>query len=127
MDEVPTPTPRELQILKVLWDQGPCSVRDVHQQLIKQEPGLASNTVQTMLRIMEGKRLVRHELEGRSFIYEARFTRAQSTARFLERAFGGTPSQLVQSLLEGEPVSTEELDRMQRLIDDARRRRVKRS
>jgi len=126
LDEIPTPTPRELEILRVLWDQGPCSVRGVYQQLVKLEPELAQNTVQTMLRIMEVKRLVGHELDGRTFIYTARFTRDQSTARFLERVFGGAAAQLVQSLLEGEQVSTEELEKMQRLIDEAKRRRVKR-
>ncbi len=126
MDEIPTPTPRELEILKVLWEQGPSSVRGVHQYLVKQEPELAQNTVQTMLRIMEGKRLVGHDLEGRTFIYQAQFTRDQSTARFLDHVFGGAASQLVQSLLEGEQVSTEELEKMQRLIDQARRRRDKR-
>ncbi len=123
MNEMPTPTPRELEILKVLWDQGPCSVRAVHQQLLPLEPDLAYNTVQTMLRIMEVKGLVRHELEGRTFIYTARFTRDQSTARFLENVFDGAAAQLVQSLLEGERISTEELEQMQELINQARQRR----
>jgi BlaI family transcriptional regulator, penicillinase repressor len=122
LSELPTPTPRELEILKVLWEQGPSSVRAVHRQLRPQEPDLAQNTVQTLLRIMEEKGLVGHELEGRSFIYTARFTRDDSTARFLERVFDGAAAQLVQSLLRGERVSAEELDRMQALIDEARRR-----
>ena len=120
---MPTPTPRELEILKVLWEQGPSSVRAVHRQLLPQDPDLAQNTVQTLLRIMEEKKgLVRHELEGRTFIYTARFTRDDSTARFLERVFDGAAAQLVQSLLRSERVSAEELDRMQALIDEARRR-----
>jgi predicted transcriptional regulator len=123
LSELPTPTPRELEILKVLWEQGPSSVRAVHRQLQSQEPGLAQNTVQTLLRIMEEKKgLVRHELEGRTFIYTARFTRDDSTARFLDRVFDGAAAQLVQSLLRSERVSAEELDRMQALIDEARRR-----
>jgi predicted transcriptional regulator len=120
---MPTPTPRELEILKVLWEQGPSSVRAVHRQLLPQDPDLAQNTVQTLLRIMEEKKgLVRHELEGRTFIYTARFTRDDSTARFLDRVFDGAAAQLVQSLLRSERVSAEELDRMQALIDEARRR-----
>ncbi len=55
-DELPTPTGRETDILKVLWDLGPSSVRDVHAALhgAAAEP-IAYNTVQTLLRIMESK------------------------------------------------------------------------
>jgi BlaI family transcriptional regulator, penicillinase repressor len=122
LDAIPTPTPRELEILKVLWEQGPCSVRVVYQQLLAQEPDLAYNTIQTMLRIMEGKKLVRHELSGRTFIYHPNFSRDESMARFLDRVFDGAASQLVQSLLRSEKVSADELDRMQKLINDARRK-----
>jgi predicted transcriptional regulator len=128
LSETPTPTPRpeatprELEILKVLWERGPSSVRGVHRVLQEREPELAYNTVQTLLRIMEGKRLVAHEPEGRTFIYTARFTRDQSTISFLDRVFDGGVSQLVQSLLSSERVSAEELDRMQALIAEARRR-----
>jgi predicted transcriptional regulator len=123
LSEIPTPTPRELEILKVLWELGPSSVRGVHAHLTSREPGLAYNTVQTMLRIMEEKDLVRHKLAGRTFIYTARFTRDQSTARFLDRVFDGAVAQLVQSLLRSEHLSHDELDRMQALIDEARQRK----
>ena len=67
-DQLPTPTGRETDILKVLWDLGPSSVRDVHVHLNDDstEP-LAYNTVQTLLRIMEAKQLVGHHVEGRTF------------------------------------------------------------
>ena len=123
MTEPPTPTVRELEILKVLWEQGPSSVRTVHRHLARgQDEDLAYNTVQTLLRIMEEKALVRHHLDGRTFIYTARFTRDDSTARFLDRVFDGAAAQLVQSLLRSERVSAEELDRMQALITAARRK-----
>jgi predicted transcriptional regulator len=123
LNEIPTPTPRELEILKVLWELGPSSVRGVHGQLAGREPGLAYNTVQTMLRVMEEKDLVRHEQAGRTFIYTARFTRDESTARFLDRVFDGAVAQLVQSLLRSERISGDELDHMQALIDEARQRK----
>ena len=126
MSETPTqgkdPTPREMDILKVLWEQGTSSVRDVHRQLMRREPELAYNTVQTMLRIMEDKGLVGHILEGRTFVYTANFTRDQSMACFLERVFDGAASQLVSSLLRNEQVSSEELEQMQALIARARKR-----
>ncbi|MFO0881251.1 MAG: BlaI/MecI/CopY family transcriptional regulator [Gemmataceae bacterium] len=113
------PTPRELEILKVLWELGPSSVRHVHQHLISREPDLAFNTVQTMLRLMEVKGLVDHVEEGRSFVYSARFSRDESARRFLERVFDGVASQLVLSLLRSEHVSSDELNRMQAMIREA--------
>jgi predicted transcriptional regulator len=121
---MPTPTPRELEILKILWEQGASSVRDVHRCMMLREPDLAYNTVQTLLRLMEEKKgLVRHQSQGRTFIYTACFTRDESTARFLDRVFDGAASQMVQSLLRSERVSPEELERIQSLITEARRRK----
>jgi predicted transcriptional regulator len=125
--ELPAPTGRELEILKVLWENGPSSVRVVYRQLLDQQPegeDLAYNTVQTLLRIMETKGLVTHAQEGRAFVYSARYSRDQSAARFLERVFDGAASQLVASLLQAERISPEELERMQTLIADARKKRT---
>jgi predicted transcriptional regulator len=122
--ELPTPTGRELEILKVLWEQGASSVRDVHRELARQQPDLAYNTVQTLLRIMEKKRLVKHLVTGRTFIYTACYNRDDSTLRFLDRVFDGAASQLVLSLLRSERISPEELDEMHALIAAARRQRT---
>lgn len=123
MKELPTPTTRELEILKVLWEEGPSSVRAVHRELAQKED-LAYNTVQTMLRIMEEKELVEHRVEGRTFIYLPCFSRDESTVRFLDRVFDGVASDLVQSLLRTERISAAELEQMQTMIADARRRRT---
>jgi predicted transcriptional regulator len=119
---MPTPTPRELAILKVLWEQGACSVRTVHRSLLREEPELAYNTIQTMLRVMEDKGLVSHHLEGRTFVYTAQYSRDDSTVRFLDRVFDGAAAQLVQSLLRSERLSAEELEQVHALIAAARRR-----
>ena len=116
------PTGRELDILKVLWRHGACSVKAVHRHL--DEDDLAYNTVQTMLRIMEVKGLVDHDVEGRAFIYTARFSRDDSASGFLDRVFDGAASQLVASLLQGERITPDELDRVQALIAAARRQRT---
>jgi BlaI family transcriptional regulator, penicillinase repressor len=129
VDNAPTPTGRELEILKVLWEHGACSVRAVYRQLLEQQPDgkdLAYNTVQTLLRIMEEKGLVAHETQGRAFVYTPVFSRQQSAARFLDRVFDGAASQLVASLLDAERITPDELDRVQALIADARRRRLSR-
>jgi predicted transcriptional regulator len=127
VDETRTPTGRELEILKILWEQGPNSVRVVYRHMLEQQPegkDLAYNTVQTLLRLMEKKGLVASHLEGRAFIYTPLYSRDQTAARFLDRVFDGAASQLVASLLQAERIPPEELDRMQALIAEARRRRT---
>jgi predicted transcriptional regulator len=119
---MPTPTPRELAILKVLWEQGSSSVRVVHRSLLRAEPDLAYNTIQTMLRVMEDKGLVSHHAEGRTFVYTARYSRDESTVRFLDRVFDGAAAQLVQSLLRSERISAQELEQIHALIASARRK-----
>ena len=122
MKGMPTPTPRELEILKVLWEGGPASVRAVHRRLAPGED-LAYNTVQTLLRIMEDKGLVKHTVEGRTFIYTACFSRDESAARFLDRVFDGAAAELVQSLLRTERIHATELEQLQVMIAEARRKR----
>jgi predicted transcriptional regulator len=117
----PAPTPRELEILKVLWEEGPSSVRAVYRRLARDED-LAYNTVQTLLRIMEEKGLVSHHCEGRSFVYTPRYSRDDSAAGFLDRVFDGAADQLIQSLLRSERISAAELERMRTMIESARRR-----
>jgi BlaI family transcriptional regulator, penicillinase repressor len=127
VDDIPTPTTRELEILKVLWERGPSSVRDVHRQMLRRdvEEDAAYNTVQTLLRVMEGKKLVSHHVEGRTFVYTPRFSRHESAVRFVDRVFDGAPSLLVLSLLEGERITSEELEQMYALLAAARKRRNK--
>jgi BlaI family penicillinase repressor len=125
VSELPTPTGRELDILKVLWDQGPSTVRAVYKVLWEQARAqgedLAYNTVQTLLRLMEDRGLVSHELQGRAFVYTALYSRDDSTARFLDRVFDGAAGELVQSLLRSEKIAPQELERIQTLIAEARR------
>ncbi len=122
MSDKKTPTPRETEILKVLWECGPSSVRAVHKRL---DPAadLAYNTVQTLMRIMETKGLVSHRLDGRTFIYTACFTRDESAAHFLDRVFDGAASQIVMSLLRSERIPAAELERMHAMIAEVRRKR----
>jgi BlaI family transcriptional regulator, penicillinase repressor len=122
VDDLPTPTARELEILKVLWEHGPRSVSDVHR-LIRTADGKQPhlNTVQTLIRLMETKGLVTHTAEGRTFIYAPVFSKEQSAARFLDRVFDGAASQLVSSLLKAERIPPQELEQMRQLINQARR------
>jgi predicted transcriptional regulator len=123
VDELPTPTAREMEILKVLWEHGPRSVSEVHR-LLKTADGKQPhlNTVQTLLRLMEPKGLVTHTTEGRTFIYSPVFSREESAARFLDRVFDGAASQLVLSLLKAERIPPAELEQMRQLIAQARKK-----
>ena len=123
MDELPTPTVRELEILKVLWEHGPKSVGEVHR-LLKTSDGKQQhvNTVQTLIRLMETKGLVAHTTEGRTFVYAPLFSREESAARYLDRVFDGAASQLVLSLLKAERISPDELEEMRKLIKAAGKR-----
>ena len=116
----PSPSERELEILKVLWEIGSGSVREVHQNLCPNDE-LAFNTVQTMLRIMEDKGLVTHRSEGRTFIYFPQHSRERVARRFLDKVFDGSLDQLVLTLLQTEDTSAGELKELERLIARARR------
>src|SRR6188768_3217885 len=112
MAEKVNPTERELEILKVLWDRGEATVRDVYEELRQRLP-IVQNTVQAFLRTMEDKGLVRHRLEGRTFIYQPVLPRDETTqhlaGQLLQRAFDGAIDQLVQSVLELRPPTQDEL------------------
>lgn len=109
------PSERELDVLKVLWEIGTGSVRDVHDRL-SPDLGLAFNTVQTVLRNMEDKGLVGHRAEGRTFIYFPKHTREQVTSRFLTKVFGGALDQLVLSMLRASDAGPKELRELEDLI-----------
>jgi BlaI family transcriptional regulator, penicillinase repressor len=115
-----TPSEREIDVLKVLWELGSGSVREVHQRLC---PGgeLAFTTVQTLLRIMEEKGLVEHHAEGRTFIYSPRETRERVAARFLNKVFDGALDQFVLTILRDKDAAADELKDLEQLIAKARR------
>lgn len=122
------PTERELDILKILWERGEATVREVYEALRDRLP-IVQNTVQAFLRTMEEKGQVKHRLEGRTFVYRPVHHR-QQTARqlagqLLERAFGGAVDQLVQSVLEARQPTQEELEKLEALIAQAKSARKK--
>lgn len=120
------PSSRELEILKILWDLGPASVREVHEQMCP-DGELAFNTVQTLLRIMDDKGLVSHERRGRTFVYKPRHTREREMSRLLDKVFDGALDQFVVSLLKTKNASAAELKQLERIIAEARKKRTDRS
>jgi BlaI family transcriptional regulator, penicillinase repressor len=130
MAEKMNPTERELEILKVLWDRGEATVRDVYEELRQRLP-IVQNTVQAFLRTMEDKGLVTHRLEGRTFIYQPTYQRQQTTQRMAEqlltRAFDGAMDQLVQSVLSLRQPTKDELARLEQLLAEAKANKGKSS
>ncbi len=120
------PSEAELQILGVLWDHGPLSVKDVMAQMPDGRER-AYTTVLSLLQGMEKKRLVTHEAVGRSHVFQAAVERGKVTGGVLERlvqyAFGGRASAAVQQLLEGKKVSAEEVDAIKGLLKEYEKQR----
>jgi BlaI family transcriptional regulator, penicillinase repressor len=119
-------TDRELEILKVLWARGEASVREVQDDLVKQAGPVAYSTVQTLLNIMEEKKgLVRHVVEGRTFIYYPKKssdrTIRELTTRFVEKVFDGALDRVMVALLDTKQPSSEEFDRLRAMIDEAQK------
>ena len=125
MSELPQPTERELLILKVLWDGGDQTVREVYESLRDHTP-IVQNTVQAFLRTMEQKGLVAHRMAGRSFVYRAVLRRDQTSrsmlSGILQRVFDGAIDQLVESALELRRPTQKELDKLRTLLDGAEKR-----
>ena len=122
----PIPSGRELEILKVLWELKSASVREVYERMCP-DGELAFNTIQTLLRIMEDKGLIRHRAKGRTFIYEPIYNRDRVTARILHRVFDGALDQAVLSLLQAKDASEAELRDLERMIALARKRKALRT
>jgi predicted transcriptional regulator len=121
MADIPTPTPRELEILGILWSQGEATVREV-ADVMRADEDLAQNTVQTFLRVMEDKGLVKHTTRGRAFVYRPTFGRERSVRGFLDRVFNGAADQLVMSLLQAKKLSPQEFAAIERLLREAKKR-----
>src|SRR5438128_2642020 len=106
------PTERELQILKILWVRGEGTVREVYEEMSRSLP-IVQNTVQAFLRTMEEKGLVRHRVEGRTFIYSP-----------VPR--DGAIDQLVQSVLSLRQPTAEELAKIETLLEEAKSKKGRR-
>jgi BlaI family transcriptional regulator, penicillinase repressor len=125
-------TDRELEIMKILWARTKASVREVQEDLNRDAGPVAYSTVQTLLNIMEDKKgLVRHVVEGRTFIYfpkkSSERTIRELTRRFVDRVFDGALDRVMVALLDSKPPSSEDLDRLRAMIDEAQRQSIQNS
>lgn len=122
----PRPTDAELAILRVLWERGPSTVRQVHDVLLRERP-TAYTTALKLLQIMTEKGLVRRNETDRTHIYQARLTEEQTQRQLvrdlLDRAFGGSSTKLVMQALAARRTTAEELTEIRRLIEATRETR----
>lgn len=106
------PTESELEILQILWDEGPSTVREVHERLNERKSSGYTTTLKFM-QIMHEKGLVRRNTEARSHIYEALVsrekTRRQMVDKMISTLFQGSSSSLVMEALGHHRASEEEL------------------
>jgi len=113
------PTAGELEVLKVLWERGPSTVRDV-LEVLNRDRERAYTSVMSLLNVMTEKGLLERVAEGRAFVYRPKSKREQTlggmVSDLLGRAFSGSASQLVAHLLDHANPSTEELDEIRRAI-----------
>jgi predicted transcriptional regulator len=114
-------TPLELEIMHVLWEEGPANVQTVQQKLKRP---LAYTTVQTMLNILHRKGKVKRALKDRAYFYTPVVSRSHVTRQhigdIIDRLFGGSAESLVMSLVETKHLTPKKLARLQQLIEENR-------
>ena len=119
------PTASELEILHVLWERGPSTVREVHQTLNEKRP-IGYTSILKLMQIMTAKGSVRRDEQQRAHVYEAvqpaEKTKRQLALDVLQRVFDGSASELMMHALAGRKASQEEIDEMRRLLNEHERK-----
>ena len=115
------PTESELEILQVLWDRGLASVREVHEELSKTKDAGYTTTLKLM-QIMHEKGLVKRDDSIKTHIYQPAVSREKTQKHLLGKMistlFGGSTTQLVMQALGNHKASSEELDEIQKLLNN---------
>jgi len=121
MSKTPRPTDAELAILRVLWQLGPSTVRQVHDVLMRDRP-TAYTTALKLLQIMADKGLVARDETDRSHVYSATVGESETQRQLLDdlmaRAFRGSAMTLVMQALSGAKATPDELARIRQLLDE---------
>ncbi len=115
------PTDAELEILTVLWTKGPCTVREVHEEINGRRP-TQYTTVLKQLQIMAAKNLVQRDEQQRAHVYQSaqprEWTQRQLAGDLLQRAFGGSARSMLMGALSARKASRDELAEIRQLLDD---------
>jgi BlaI family penicillinase repressor len=120
------PTDRELEALKVLWQRGEATVRDVWREMTAAENDLAYTTVLSLLQVMEQKGLVGHKRVGKAYAYFAKVRREPTVRKlaggFLDKVFDGAVDEYLVHVLGSRKLKEAELARLDAMIAEARKR-----
>ena len=120
------PTTGELEVLKVMWDRGPSTVRDVMDVLNAERPR-AYTSVMSLMNVMADKGLLVRVPQGRAFVYRPKVERERTLRRLvgdlLGRAFEGSAQELVAHLLDQTKPSAKELEEIRRTIAEYQQQR----
>ena len=119
------PTDRELTILGILWDNGPCTVRQVNE-IMSRDSNTGYTTTLKLMQIMTEKRLLIRDDSQFKHVYKPAVTeekaQKQLVGDLLERAFSGSAEKLVMRALSAKKVSSKELERIKKLIEEIERK-----
>ena len=114
----------QLAVMRVLWDKGEASASDV-QRALHRSRGLAITTVSTLLTRLERRGLLSHRVDGRTFVYRAKISerdvRRSMLSSLVDGLFRGDASAVVSQLLAARDVTEGDIDRIQELVEDAKR------
>lgn len=115
----------ELQIMKVIWDSGQVTIREVMKRLTKKGIERTYSTIMTMMRNLEKKGFLTHDLRERTFVYKPVVRRDEVSRNMLfdllDRLFDGSREQLFSTLFQREDVDVEELESLKKLIEQKQR------
>lgn len=118
------PTESELEILTVLWERGLASVREVHEELARTKD-VGYTTTLKLMQIMNEKGLVKRDASVKTHIYQAAVSKEKTQkhllGKMIEGLFGGSSTQLVIQALGNHNASKEELDEIQKLLNDLKK------
>jgi predicted transcriptional regulator len=120
----PKPTEAELEILQVLWENGPSTVRFINDKMNRKK-NVGYTTTLKIMQIMAEKNLVTRDEENRSHIYAAAYRKDETQKvlldKFLETAFGGSAGRLVMQVLGNSKTSKEEIREIREFLDKMER------
>jgi len=112
-------TELESQVMRAVWDGGPCTVEAVHQT-VSQIRSLKETTVRTLLRRLEQKGYLTHEEEGRAYVYRAvepaRSLAARAVRQIIDRFCQGSVEELVSGMVEAKVLSKREMDGLEAFV-----------
>jgi BlaI family transcriptional regulator, penicillinase repressor len=118
----PTFTEQELEIIKIVWERGTATVRDVYETLLAHRK-IAYTTVMTMMKIMERKKYLTKRLNGRAFVYAPAQPKKQMirvmVRDFVNRVFNGSAAPLLLQLVEDRQLSEKDLKQLAKIIRES--------